>query len=376
MKVIRFWLYILSGITSALIGWFVSQLIITDLNFNPLNQMRELVVFPCIALFLAVGMVLNEIYISNPTRTSLCWKKAKTPLLWALGLGIVLGIAVGLIARFLFLPQFNFPTIFIRIIGWILIGFTVGIAEGLTWWLRSEEAGNKKRLQKRLITSITSAIIASLAAAILFELFRSIGDTNNSNFRIAEDIVGFSLLGLMLGLTFNFSNSPSYSTALRAGAGFEYKYKPETSRGLDSAKTLLNEPYPFIKESELQFIQDKSKLEHNGADNEIEEGLSIQLPGTGKIIIGSEQNGNAHISIPGLAVHVAFIEINRREAVLKPNPRAYRDIAVNGKRLTSKRIIPLKHNSIISFYSPSKEKPYHEKVYRFVYYNRFLDPQA
>ncbi len=367
MQIIRFWLYLLSGITSALVGWNISQFIITDINLSFLNQMRELVVFPCITISLAIGMVLNEIFISNPTRISLCWRKAKIPLLIALGLGLILGLIAGGIAQILFLSQLNFPTKIVRIIGWLLIGITVGITEGFTWWWQSEESGSKKRFHQRLSTSITGAIMASLISALLFEFCRSLVDATTSDFRIAEDIIGFSLLGLMLGLAFNFTNSPSYSAALRAGAGFEYKGENYVDR--DPYKTKLIESSPSIRKPYLQFV-------HDSEENEIEEGLSIQLPGTGRIIIGSEQNEKADISIPGLPVHVAFIEINRREAFLKPNPRTFHDIAVNGKRLTSKRAIPLKHNSIITFYSLSKEAPYEEKIYRFVYYNRFLDPQA
>ena len=367
MQIIRFWLYILSGITSALVGWNISQFIITDINLSFLNQMREIVVFPCIATSLAIGMVLNEIFISNPSRLSLCWRKAKIPLLIALGLGLILGLIAGGIAQILFLPLFKIPTKIVRIIGWLLIGITVGVAEGFTWWWQSEASGNKKRFRQRLSTSITGAIMASLVSAILFELLPSLVDTNNPNFRIAEDIIGFSLLGLMLGVTFNFTNSPSYSAALRAGAGFEYKGENYVDK--DPSQTRIIESYPSIKTPYLKFV-------HDSEEDEIEEGLSIQLPGTGKIIIGSEKNEKADISIPGLPVHVAFIEINRREAFLKPNPKTFRDIAVNGHRLTSKRAISLKHNSIITFYSPSKEAPYEEKIYRFVYYNRFLDPQA
>ena len=61
----RIYLYLLAGITSALLGWNLGQIFLTDFGFLP--QFPEIVLFPCIAIALATGMVLNEIFISNPT---------------------------------------------------------------------------------------------------------------------------------------------------------------------------------------------------------------------------------------------------------------------------------------------------------------------
>ena len=57
---------------------------------------------------------------------------------------------------------------------------------------------------------------------LLFEFVRSSISELPSALKAIEDPLGFAILGLLLGLTFGLSNSPSYMAALRAGAGFEY----------------------------------------------------------------------------------------------------------------------------------------------------------
>ena len=65
----RAYLYILAGITSGLLGWNIGQLFLSD--FGILKSFPEVVLFPCIAISLAVGSVANEIFSSNPTRPKL-----------------------------------------------------------------------------------------------------------------------------------------------------------------------------------------------------------------------------------------------------------------------------------------------------------------
>ena len=363
-------LYIIAGVTSALLGWNIGQFFLTDLQL--LRQYPEVALFPCIAIALAVGMVLNEIFISNPTRPKINFRISKPPLLIAASLGAGLGLLAGIISQFLFSPQVSLPTPLIRTFGWLLIGVSVGLAEGLTWRWRSMEAGDTKRFQRRIKISVLGASAASLLAAGLFELVRSSWEETTSSFRAVEDPIGFSILGICLGLVFCFTNSPSYMAALRAGAGFEY-----------TGDMYIDEPdqdknYPVIAKPALKFVSD-SNME------EIEEGLSIQLPATGKINIGAgipfdpeKNNGKgagSHIYIPGLPPNIASIEIKSKEAWLHPSPKFYRNIEVNGNRLGTSRPINLKHNYLLTFYPQGKEFD-REKFYRFVYYNRFLDPQA
>ncbi|MDJ0678673.1 MAG: hypothetical protein QNJ18_02270 [Xenococcaceae cyanobacterium MO_167.B52] len=370
----RVYLYLIAGIISALLGWNIGQFFQTDLGI--LKQFSEITLFPCIAISLAIGMVMNEIFISNPTRPKMNFRTARIPLLIALGLGMGFGLLAGGISQILFLPQINFPTPVVRIIGWLLIGASVGLAEGLTWRWRSVAAGDAKRFKRRLKISVIGASIASLFAAGIFELLRIfvLEASNNlervSNLRPIEDPIGFSILGLLLGLFFSISNSPSYVVALRAGAGFEYTgqiYGDEFDQGYDSPNTFQNQSYAYIQQPILRFIS-------NSQQNQIEEGLSIQLPPKGTIRIGSA--GKAQISIPGLPLHSADLELKHREAILYPNPKYYNTIEVNGNRLGSNRSILLRHNYLLTFHPKEEDEFNYEKIYRFVYYNRFLDPQA
>ena len=360
----RIYLYILAGITSALLGWNIGQFFLTDLGL--LKQFPEIILFPCVAISLAIGMVMNEIFISNPTRPKLSLRIAKTPLLIALALGLLAGLIAGGISQILFLPQIRVPTPIVRTLGWLLIGASVGLAEGLTWRWHSMEAGDPKRFWQRFITSVIGASAASLVAAALFEYIRTALGAMPSELKGVEDPLGFSILGLLLGFVFSITNSPSYLGALRAGAGFEYT--GPNYEDIDPQFKSVNQKFPYIDTSVLKFVSE-------GDTYEIEEGLSIQLPGTGTIRIGSAVN-KSHIYIPNLPLHVADLVLKKREAVLSPNPQSFKIIEVNGERLTSRRDIRLKHNYVLTFHTVKTDGNNEEKIYRFVYYNRFLDPQA
>jgi hypothetical protein len=364
----KIYLYLLAGITSALIGWNIGQIFITDLGL--LKRFPEVVLFPCIAISLAVGMVLNEIFISNPIRPILCIRKAIIPCLIALGLGAILGLISGGISSILFLPQLKISAQTIRVIGWLIIGISIGLTEGLTWRWETVEAGDTKRFWRRFKVSLIGGSLASLTAAILFEFLRTQLTEISPILKNYEDPLGFTILGLLLGLTFSLTNSPSYLVALRAGAGFEYTgetFFDEEEDSSELGKTIKLQPsYPVIQTNILSFVSDS---EHN----KIEEGLSIRLPAKGKITIGSDPN--SHVFIPYLPPHIADLEIQKRDAFLIPNQRFYRIIAVNGSRLGTPKKISLKHNNLITFY-PQHDKINYNKIYRFVYYNRFFDPQG
>lgn len=359
----RIYLYLIAGITSSLIGWNLGQFFLTDLGI--LKPFPELILFPCVAISLAMGMVLNEIFISNPTRPKLCLRKAKIPLIIAFGLGLLFGLVGGAISQLVLLPFLNISPWIVRTVGWLLIGLSVGLAEGLTWRWESIEAGNQKRFRQRFLTSIIGGSVASLVAAGLFENLRSMTQQLPPIIKALEDPIGFAILGIFLGLTFSLTSSPSYLVALRAGAGFEYQERKIIEEDFEG-KSQDETPYPAIKQS-LKFVSYSD-------DELIEEGLSIQLPARGKVRIGSAPDSD--IYIPGIAAYVADLEVKKRETILSPKDKYFKTISINGERLGTKRQVSLKHNYLLTFDTVKEEENHEEKFYRFVYYNRFLDPQA
>ena len=218
-----------------------------------------------------------------------------------------------------------------------------------------------------MATSVVGATVASLIAAGLFELIRTSFGAMPSELRGIEDPLGFAILGLFLGLVFSITNSPSYLGALRAGTGFEYT--GPNYLDIDPEMMSVNQEFPYINRSSLKFVSEDNSYE-------IEEGLSIQLPGSGKIRIGSAVK-KADVCIPSLPLHVADLILNKRQAILSPNAQYYYTIEVNGERLTDRKDIRLKHNYVLTFHADKKDGDNNvQKFYRFVYYNRFLDPQA
>lgn len=365
----RPYLYILAGITSALLGWNIGQVFLSD--FGWLKSFPEVVLFPCIAISLAIGSVANEIFVSNPTRPKLSLRMLRVPLLVALGIGLLSGLVSGGISQILFAPQIPVPAFFVRIFGWLVVGASVGFAEGLSWRWYSLEAGNPQRFRQRLTLSIFAASIASLIAAILFELVRKIVGTLPDTFKLYEDPLGFTILGLFLGIAFSITNaSPSYLPALRAGAGFEYT--GEDYDDLDPQLPIDRQAYPKLDRSTLKFISYRSQDDNE--EDEIEEGLSIELPSQGKIHIGSAKK--AHICLPHLPPNSATIQLQGKNATLMPNAKFFHTIAINGTRLGSRRNVSLKHNYVLTFYTVGEDDIETPNSYRLVFYNRFFDPMA
>ncbi|BAS59495.1 hypothetical protein NIES2135_09760 [Leptolyngbya boryana NIES-2135] len=348
-------LYFLAGMISALIGWNLGQLILYDLNW--LQPFPMLVLFPCVAASLAVGLVINEIFLSNPTRLTVNFKIARKPLLIAAGLGLGSGFTIGAILTLIVWFSPAIPTWLLRVSSWLVIGAVVGFAEGLTWRWRSQEAGDSRRFQQRLMSSIALGTLASLVAAVIFELLWQFSRSEMMKFRRIEDPIGFTLLGALLGLALSIATSPSYMAALRAGTGFEFtgpNYDPDPQPYAS---------YPRINHDLLKFVSEEPE------EKQIEEGLSIQLPPRGKFLIGS--GSGANIQIPHLPPHVANLNVEPRSVKLIPNNTCYDTISIDGERLDSRRTITLRHNTILAFYSQDDKK-----CFRFVYYNRFLDPLA
>ena len=369
--------YILASITSALLGWNIGQLFLSDFGLFTLlakiGIFPEIILFPCIAISLAMGSVANEIFLSNPTRPKIILRTLPAPLFIAFSIGILSGLIAGGISQILLAPGIAIRPFIVRVCSWLLVGVSVGFAEGFSWRWRSIKTGNAKYFQQRLFLSLFAASLASLIAASTFELVRQVQGTMPVTSKPYEDPFGFAILGLCLGIGFSITNfAPSYMPALRAGSGFEYS--GEEYDAIDPCWTILSRYYPRIDRSVLKFIGYHYNYEYDDHDK-IEEGLSIKLPRQGIIYIGSDSK--AHISLPEIPLHAAEIQIKGKNAVLVPNQKVFDSIAINGTRLSFYRNITLKHNYVLTFYTNTQgdniEVP---ERYRMVFYNRFFDPMA
>lgn len=382
---IKIWIYILSGITFASVGWNISQSIIDAVEW--FQQFPEIPQSVCVAASLSAGTVLTEIFLSNPTRFKLNLRRLGSPLMTAIGLGSVIGLVAGIVSQLLLSPeirQFLFflgSTPVVRTIRWMIIGIAVGIAESSTWKSQSVESGKKSRSQQRFKNNIVAGITAGAVAAIFFEVIKFVFKSSleefkedfqtkyNFSFLGFENFFGLLLLGVVLGVAFYFAISPSYLAALRAGEGFEYSiYNEEPAKINKQNSVKIKDRNNNNKETgyKLEFVSDDSS-------DTIEEGLSIQLPSRGNISIGSGKN--VYIRILGLPPHIADLDIEERVTYLTPNSIHFRQISINGSELNSANKVSLKHNSIITFYCEPNKRKDGKKRFRFVFYNRFLDPE-
>lgn len=347
----RFYFYTTSGIVCALIGWSFSQILLIDmakifgaksLPFNP-----DFILLPIVAACLAAAMVTTEIFLSNPTRYKSNRRVLPRYLRAALGIGTVAGLIAACLTWILY--QTGAPAWLVRIICWSLVGLFIGLSEGVSWRLRSIEGGTHKAIE-RIQRATVFGVGAGFVAAVLVEVILRISGLDRY-----KDPLGFMILGLSLGLSLSFATSPTYQVALRAGEGFE-----AVDPNYDDSDRL----HPRLNNPDLQFV--------TGDHYEfIEEGLSIQLPAatTKPIIIGSSLD--ADIYIPDIPEKAASFEIKNRHVTLAC--LAEKKVQIQSRLLLQNaRSTPLRHNQILTFYHAGNE----DKYYRFVFYDRFLDPQA
>jgi hypothetical protein len=350
--------YTLSGIVSAIIGWFLSQILLIDLGqlfikdallFNP-----DFILLPVVGACLAVAMVVTEIFLSNPTRYR-ANRRVLPPYFWgALATGAVAGLISAVCTSLLY--STGTPSGIIRVAAWSLVGFFTGLGESLSWRLRSIEASSSQANQ-RIKKAILFGFGAGFGAAVLVEILRS-----GMQLGGYEDPAGFLVLGLMLGLSLSFATAPTYQVALRAGKGFE----PPSSEAIVSTNSR-----PELRNNNLRFATRSSS-------SVIEEGLSIKLPSqtTSPIIIGS--GDRVDIYIPKIPEECACLAVKNRQVTL--TCWVHNKVQIKNLRMNQGDPKTLIHNQIITFYHENENRQPNEeedtKLYRVVFYDRFLDPQA
>ncbi len=351
----RTFFYIFLGLIAGLIGIVISQFLLLIPIPDSLPKFFDraaLFIFPITTITLTVSMVWAEIFLNNPTRFKQNRDQVKEPTLKAIWLGLGIGL---LVAFFLigvgYIPFIN--EVWIKLIGWLFIGGAVGLADGITWQLCTIEGSSsqKERVNKYKFKSIRAGLVAGFVAFFISKL---------PFFSSVENIIGFIVLGVVLGFALSLTSGASLCYALRAGTGFE----------LDED----NSDFPVIQseDEELSFnFKSPYAREEDGTKNRIEEGISIELPSEGAITIGSDKN--SHIKVPVLIDDCAVIKINKREVSIKA--KGENIVFVDDKPLEYGQSKILKHNQILTFIK-NPDKSERIDFVRFVFYDRFLDRQA
>ncbi|NER04165.1 MAG: hypothetical protein F6K17_16875 [Okeania sp. SIO3C4] len=437
----RNWLYFIVGLLASVLAWSFSQILLVDfkpiwdsLDLTFFAQYPYLIKFFILTIFLAVAMVMAEVFFSHPTRLKQGWKILKFPLIIAI-IASILGASLSGIMSFV-LKLTGSPALIIRLVDWLIIGVMIGIAEGITWLLRwSKLVLDKKgitsllqtlsklvfgktegeteegetditKVKNRFVKNIYSSLFVGFIVFIFSEII------------IKQDIWSFILLGTIIGLALSFTESPNTQFALKAGYGFERIYEGNTTRNNLEPINSLNPKTDKDHVLKLVYVPFGNK------PITIEEGLSIELPKTGDIIIGSDVE-QADIIVSDLPQKIAIITTNGKKATIKnfsnnilkklpseiviqpldeiviKSPETVNNTDLKAAYATAlnnnisnqydnnppnlqkdselidypneTKPYPLYHNTIITLYTKNQN---YRKYVRFVFYDRFLDPEA
>ena len=367
----------ISGIFSAIIGWSLSQFFWFEIgklfnqgksDFDTISWPPDIILLPIIAGSIAVGMVVTEILVSNPTKHRLNRKEIfsinparnRSQILPHFWLAIFCGSVAGLISALLawWLYGTNLSGQWVRLICWVIVGLSIGLAEGLSWRSRSME-GETQRANERLLKSIGLGGVAGFIAAIIVEIVRT--KLKTSGLGGFEDVISFSILGAALGVGLSLAAAPNYAVALRAGAGFEMT---------QDKKAIWKKPNAdlprIISVDRLQLVTE------DDPNTPIEENLSIQLPYHTKkkkpIIIGGYTD--VDIYLPGIPNRCASLSVNNRTVEIKC--LAEEKVLINRTLMKEKEKKSLRHGQIITLLG--NHQP--DKYYCFCFYDTLYDPQS
>lgn len=347
----RIYFYLLSGAISSLLAWLVSRLILDSFSWlQPVDLI--IIIIPLVTIFLVIGTVLSECLVANASRPKLVINLFNRDnllqiiIIESLVISLFISVLLQLLVFSFFEKTFFLPS----------VGLTIVLTRGFFTWRICEVVGTRRKIFLKNLFFNSFAILLGLA---IFQLF---GEQSN-NIKTFNSLISFLLLGIVYSFILSFDNSPFYQPALRAGAGFEYKGENYIDRDPPDLSD-LNIGTASIRTPYLKFV-------HDSEEYEIEEGTSISLLDVRKIIIGSEYNNKADISLPGLPPSLASIRLKNCQARLVPVATEYRLIKINGERLVSASTILLDHNYELTFDTQDGNK-----FYKFAFYNRFLDPAA
>lgn len=369
--------YSLAGITAALFGWNITLLFVDLIGFSlktiSQNQISsnleltlfnleqtllpEIILFPLVSSFLSVSLVLTAVYLSNPTHQKANKRRRNDYFRIALITGFVTGLISAIITITIYQPTWTSGMIR-RVVAWGIIGLGIGLAEGFCWRRLTTEGANTFS-KDRLIKSPIFCFLAGLIAAFSIEIIKEITEIGGY-----EEPLGFAILGMFVGLSLSISTTPAYQVALRAGRGF----------GINDSRHNSSSQYPKIiyrekDDSALTFAPFFERETRKKLDL-IEEGLSIQLPriNPSPIVIGSAEGSD--ILLPGIPGKAAELILKEQQWIIKSFTK--NKVQIQTKQLEDSETKILYHNQILTFYYEKDDSKY----YRFIFYDRFLDPST
>ena len=410
----RNWLYFIIGLLASVLGWSISQILLVDLNpiwekldFTVFSQFPYLVKFVIITSSLAISMVMAEVFLSHPTRLKQGWEQLKLPLLFAIILSILGAMGSGIMS--FILQRTSVPAEFIRLFDWLIIGTTIGLAEGTTWLFRSFSKLylTRKKQEKDDVAKVIKHFIMSVGFGLAAGVFAFFVSEQN----LETDLYSFILLGSLLGVALSFSTSPNRQLALKLGYGFERIAGTKLIANRLNGKTYKNKGFKFVYDPRNP--RPRRPI--------LEEGLSIQLPKKGDLVIGSDVE-QADIIVNDLPRKSAIISVSGRKATIEPGQdnileklpseiviKPLKQLEEENKENPFAEAIPqnnndyenfdtqseitssdmyddyseyesyaaveeLKHNTVITLYTNKNTEQ--RRYVRFVFYDRFLDPEA
>lgn len=360
----RLLLYILSGIVAALVSWNISQVVLglaRNLSSGTLPFRPDFILLPFLAFFFAIAMVATEIFLSNPTRYRNNYQTLRSyflkTILWSAIAGLCAAISTFILYEMTRLSAEN-----VKRIAWCIVGLSTGICEGLSWRSRSVE-GLTNKGNKRIKNTILFGSLAGLSAALIVERiyqYTIFPKEYNEPF-------GFLAFGFILGGLLSFATSPTYQVALRAGEGLA-SINPKILE--EEVKSGVIREFPKLKPRDaLQFVIEPPNEGSNAKEPDvIEEGLSIQLPAGKPITIGGGDGDD--IYLPEIPPQCAEITVKFPYAKITCHKTSAVELSPRPKKKSQNSEYTLWHNQIITFKSSNGKK-----FYRFVFYDRFLDPQ-
>lgn len=201
----------LAGAWGALMGWFLGR---------GLASGEGVIKSGLIGLYLGLGLALLLALIDG------LWNQSSRPVMLAVrvlvvgALGAIAGLLGGIIGQALFELWSGF-----YVIGWILTGLLIGVALGffdfLGGILRGDELrGSFNKMRNGLIGGLLGGVLGGLIALVVWQYYLTRFTTKEETHLWGPSGIGFTILGLCIGLFIGLTQVLLKEAWLKIEAGF------------------------------------------------------------------------------------------------------------------------------------------------------------